>query len=179
MTSGLISAKERSSPVSNDGFADFLQTDSAINPGSSGGPLLNFYGEVIGINTAIVSEAQRIGFAVPVNTVKEVMPMLVLGQTERGWLGIRAAPVSLEEAAQASLEFNALAIREVEPGSPAEASGLLPGDVLIRLDNQPITDFVVFRRKLLGLLPGKTIELTIRRGPRQLKFKSKLTRQPS
>ena len=104
VTSGLISAKERAAQGANDKYAYFIQTDSAINPGSSGGPLINLYGEVVGINTAIVSQAQLIGFSIPANTVKEVMPLLVLGQTERGWFGLKAIPLSIEEAVE--LNYN-------------------------------------------------------------------------
>ncbi len=180
VTSGLISAKERVSPLSNDKYADFIQTDSAINPGSSGGPLLNFHGEVVGINTAIVSEAQLIGFAVPVNTVKEVMPMLVLGQPERGWLGIKATALTEEEAAEQNTAGGAaLRIREVEAGSPAEQSGLKAGDILLKLNRQSITNFVVFRRKLLGLTPGKKIQLTVLRDGRRLDITSTLTQRQS
>ena len=75
VTSGLISAKERVAPHARDRYINFLQTDSAINPGSSGGPLVNLYGEVVGINTAIVAQAQLIGFVIPINTVKDVMGM--------------------------------------------------------------------------------------------------------
>ena len=80
VTSGLISAKERLAPTTGDRYTNFLQTDSASNPGSSGGPLINLYGEVVGINTAIIAEAQLIGFAIPINTVKDVMGMLVTGK---------------------------------------------------------------------------------------------------
>ena len=94
--SGLISAKERLAPTTGDRYTNFLQTDSAINPGSSGGPLINLYGEVVGINTAIIAEAQLIGFAIPINTVKDVMGMLVTGKTERGWFGAHASPITTE-----------------------------------------------------------------------------------
>ena len=93
VTSGIVSATERISPGLSEKLVDFVQTDSAINPGSSGGPLVNLYGEVVGINTAMISNAQSIGFAIPINTVKKVMPMLVLGKTERGWLGVQAVPL--------------------------------------------------------------------------------------
>lgn len=162
VTSGIISAKERVSPRMNDQYANFLQTDSAINPGSSGGPLLNLYGEVVGINTAIVTEAQLIGFAVPVNTVKEVMPMLVLGQTDRGWLGIKAVPLSLQDAVELNYdEAGALLVKEVEKGSPAEKSGIKPKDIIVKMDGQPLKNFIIFRRKMLGLAPGNKVRLTI------------------
>lgn len=178
VTSGLISAKERVSPQANDKFAYFIQTDSAINPGSSGGPLINLYGEVVGINTAIVSQAQLIGFSIPANTVKEVMPLLILGVTERGWFGLKAIPLSIEEAVE--LNYNgedALVIEEVEKGSPAEKSGLKPKDIIVKFDGQPMKKFLVFRRKLLGLTPGKQIRMTIWRNGEEQEITSTLVKR--
>jgi S1-C subfamily serine protease len=178
VTSGLISAKERTSAQANDKFAYFIQTDSAINPGSSGGPLINLHGEVVGINTAIVSEAQLIGFSVPTNTVKEVMPLLVLGHTERGWFGVQAVPLSPEQAGE--LNYNgsdALLIQEVEKGSPAEISGLKPNDIIVEFEGQSMERFLLFRRKLLGLTPGKQIRMTIWRNGEEKKITSTLVKR--
>lgn len=179
VTSGLISAKERVSPHPEDKNVGFIQTDSSLNPGSSGGPLLNMYGEVVGINTAILSNAQLIGFAVPINTVKEVMPMLVLGKTERGWFGVHATPLTVEKAVQLGYEGEqALFITGVETGSPAEKSELKPGDVIVSFDGHPVRDFVVLRRKLLGLAPGKKIQLVIFRDGKTLEVASTLVHKP-
>ena len=178
VTSGLISAKERNSVQANDKYAYFIQTDSAINPGSSGGPLINLYGEVIGINTAIASKAQLIGFSIPANTVKEVMPLLVLGQVERGWFGVRASPLSPEQAGE--LNYNgsdALVIQEVEKGSPADSSGLKAKDIIIRFQGQPMEQFLLFRRKLLGLTPGKQIRMTIWRNGEEKEITSTLVKR--
>ena len=162
VTFGIVSAKERVSPALNEDLVDFIQTDSAINPGSSGGPLINFYGEVVGINTALVSRAQSIGFAIPINTVKEVMPMLVLGQTERGWFGVRAAPLTGEKANELGYpEDGGVLVLEVDKGSPAEAAGLQPDDIITALNRQPLESFLLFRRKLLSLAPGQEIHLTV------------------
>jgi len=104
LTTGIVSALNRSIRTEDGNqIDDLIQTDAAINPGNSGGPLLNSNGDVIGINTAIFSLSggyQGIGFAIPIDTVKEVMPMLVLNETERGWLGITAVPLTLEKAAE-------------------------------------------------------------------------------
>ena len=89
VTSGIISATERISPELNERLVDFIQTDSAINPGNSGGPLVNLHGEVVGINTAVVTKAHSIGFAIPINTVKKVMPMLVLERRKGAGWGFR------------------------------------------------------------------------------------------
>lgn len=178
VTSGLISAKERGSSKTNDKYAYFIQTDSAINPGSSGGPLVNLYGEVVGINTAIVSEAQLIGFSIPANTVKEVMPLLVLGHTERGWFGVKAIPLSIEDAAELNYSGeDALVIEKVEKNSPAEKSGLRSKDIIVKFDGQPIKKFLIFHRKLLGLAPGKQISMTIWRNGKEKKITSTLVKQ--
>ena len=178
VTFGIVSAKERVSPVLNEELMDFIQTDSAINPGSSGGPLINFYGEVVGINTALVSQAQSIGFAIPINAVKEVMPMLVLGQTERGWFGARVEPLtgSKAEGLGYSGEGGVLVL-EVEKGSSAEVAGIQPDDIIVGLDGQPLESFLLFRRKLLSLAPGHRIHLTVFRGGQTIEIWSVLGRK--
>jgi len=180
VTSGLISAKERISPHSKDRFVNYLQTDSAINPGSSGGPLINLHGEVVGINTAIIQQAQLIGFAIPINTVKEVMGMLIIGEDERGWFGASATPISNKEAAELKLNSSdGLILRGVEKGSPAEASGLKKKDIIVEFNHNPIDNFVIFRRKLLALAPGQTIHLKIFREGKTFEVTSILIKKPT
>ncbi len=165
VTSGLVSAKDRYAPQLSDQFIDFIQTDSAINPGSSGGPLLNLYGEVVGVNTAIIQQAQLIGFAVPVNTVKEVMRMLIVGQTERGWFGAQARPLTVQNAVELGYEGEeGVVVTKVEAGGPAEQAGVQPNDIVFELYGKQFAGFSGFRRKLLGLMPGQEINLTIFRG---------------
>ncbi len=161
-TSGIVSATERISPGLSQKLVDFIQTDSAINPGSSGGPLLNLYGEVVGINTAMVSQAQSIGFALPINTVKEVMPMLVLGQTERGWFGVKAVPLNAEKATEFKYpDKGGILVLEVEEGSPAEQGGIRPDDIIVELNGVSLKGFLLFRRKLIGLAPEQEIHLKV------------------
>ena len=180
VTSGLISAKERISPHPKDRFVNYLQTDSAINPGSSGGPLINLHGEVVGINTAIIQQAQLIGFAIPINTVKEVMGMLIIGEDERGWFGASATPISNKEAAELELNnSDGLILRGVEKGSPAEASGLKKKDIIVEFNHKPIDNFVIFRRKLLALAPGQTIHLKIFREGKTFEVTSILIKKPT
>lgn len=162
LTSGIISAKERVYPELNDKLVDFIQTDAAINPGSSGGPLLNLHGEVVGINTALVSQAQSISFAIPINTVKEVMPMLVLGETERGWFGAKVAPLTIRQALDLNYtEEGGILVLEIEKDSPAEKALLQEKDIIVEMNGEPLKSFVIFRRKLLGLAPGSTMHLTV------------------
>lgn len=175
VTSGLISAKERIAPHSGDRYTNFLQTDSAINPGSSGGPLVNLYGEVVGINTAIIEQAQLIGFAIPINTVKDVMGMLIIGKTERGWFGALAAPITPDEALALNYpEPEGMIIKGVEKDSPAEKSGLKINDIITQFNKEPITNLAILRRKLLVLAPEQEIHLTIFRDEKTFEVSSTL-----
>ena len=175
VTSGLISAKERVSPHAGDRYVNFLQTDSAINPGSSGGPLINLYGEVVGINTAIVEQAQLIGFAIPINTVKDVMGMLIIGKTERGWFGAHATPLTVEEALELNYpELLGMIIKGLEKDSPADQAKLQINDIITGLNQEPITNLAIFRRKLLALMPGQEIQLTIFRDGKTFEVTSTL-----
>ena len=179
MTSGLISAKQRVIPGAGGQVLDFLQTDSAINPGSSGGPLINMYGEVIGINTAIISEAQLVGFAIPINTVKEVMPLLITGNSKRGWFGASGVPLTAKDAVRLNYpRASGILVKEVVPGSPAEASGLRPDDIIVELNGQTMDDFLLFRRKLLGLTPGRKILLGVYRDGDIIDIEAELIEKP-
>ena len=178
VTSGLISAKERATPHAGNRYTNFLQTDSAINPGSSGGPLINLHGEVVGINTAIVEQAQLIGFAIPINTVKGVMGMLIIGKTERGWFGAHASPITAEEALELNYpESEGMLIKGVDKDSPAEQSGLQINDIITGFNKESITSLSIFRRKLLTLIPGQEIHLTIFRDGKTFEITSTLARK--
>jgi serine protease Do len=180
VSSGLVSAKERLVPGPQTQVLDFLQTDSAINPGSSGGPLLNLHGEVVGINTALISDAQSIGFAVPINTVKEVMPLLVVNRTERGWFGVTARPLAPGEAKQHGYANpRGIVVEEVAEGSPAEESGIEPGDLIVRVGDREIESMVLLTRGLLRLLPGDEIRVTLFRGGDLIDITSTLIEKPA
>jgi S1-C subfamily serine protease len=178
VTSGLVSAKER---IVGEGAAlvDYLQTDSAINPGSSGGPLLNLRGEVVGINTAIVSDAQNIGFAIPIDTVKRVMPLLISGRSDRGWFGASARPLEPGEAETlGESNPNAVVIDNVVPDSPAAIAGLLDGDLVRRVEGVEVSNFVAFRRELIGMLPGQRLSMTLERAGAPVEIESTLGVRP-
>lgn len=180
ITSGLISATGRNIPGQKSHAIDFIQTDSAINPGSSGGPLINMYGEVIGINTAIISGAQLVGFAIPIDTVREVLPMLVLGKTERGWFGASVRHLKIEDTVNSGYsKIRGIVVREVMEESPAEKSGLKSDDIIIELNGQPMENFNLFRRKLLGMVPGSKIEMTVFRQGELVNISSVLIEKPS
>ena len=180
VSSGLISAKERIVGGVNESLIDYLQTDSAINPGSSGGPLLNLRGEVVGINTAIASDAQNIGFAIPIDTVKSVMPILVSGRTERGWFGASARPAEPGEAKKLGHPNpSAVVVEHVFARSPASRAGVRTNDLILRVGDQEVQDFVAFRRQLIGMRPGQTLELTLLRDGTLIVVRGRLAERPA
>ncbi|RKH30474.1 PDZ domain-containing protein, partial [Corallococcus sicarius] len=153
---GMISAKERVLGVGQ--FDDFIQTDALINPGNSGGPLFNMKGEVIGVNTAIISEGQGIGFAVPINLVKDLLPNLrENGKLERGWLGVVINEDGQDSATTAPV------VKDVYRGSPAAAANIRPGDRLIAVNGRPIGSYLQLLRKVALLAPGTEAKLTLLR----------------
>jgi serine protease Do len=179
VSSGLISAKERIVGGAEVSLIDYLQTDSAINPGSSGGPLLNLRGEVVGINTAIASDAQNIGFAIPIDTVKSVMSILVSGRTERGWFGASARPAEPGEAKLLGHPNpSAVIVEYVVDESPASRAGVRTDDLILRVGDHEVTDFIAFRRQLIGMRPGQTLELTLLREGALIEVSSTLAEPP-
>jgi serine protease Do len=162
VTSGLVSALGRTG-FGKQGYEDFIQTDAAINPGNSGGGLINLRGELVGINTAIISPGGGnvgIGFAVPINMARKVMEQLVAnGRVERGRIGIA---LEFLEAPATGLMQGAR-IKEVSPSSPAERAGLRRGDVILKVNDIPIRSAAQMRN-LIGLTPvGQQVRLTIER----------------
>ncbi len=160
VTSGLVSALGRTG-LGKHGYEDFIQTDAAINPGNSGGALINLRGELVGINTAIISPGGGnvgIGFAVPINMARKVMDQLATtGRVERGRIGI-----ALEDLEEPGTTQGAR-IKEVSPGSPAERAGLRRGDIILKANDLPIRSATQMRN-LIGLTPvGRQVRLTIER----------------
>jgi serine protease Do len=144
VSAGIISAKGRTNQdvrgLDESGYYDFLQTDASINPGNSGGPLLDIAGRVIGINTAIRAQANSIGFAVPINMVKELLPRLLKdGKIRRSAIGVVVSGVQEADATRLHLpsETGAL-LRVVVPGGPADRAGLQPDDVIVGFGSDPI-----------------------------------------
>ena len=173
VTAGIISAKHR--VINQPGgeqrrFDDFLQTDAAINPGNSGGPLLNLAGEVVGINTAIRRGANDVGFAVPINIAKQVLPQLQdAGRVSRGWLGVRIQPIDEVTAEHLGIDGTEGAlVAEVDAGSPADDAGLEYGDVIVEFDGKPVDEMETLPR-LVAALPGgaKTEVVVLRDGKRR------------
>jgi serine protease Do len=145
VTAGVVSAKGRSSWDMRGeipGYADFIQTDASINPGNSGGPLLDTQGRVVGINTAIVKGGQGIGFAIPVNMLKEVRSQLIdNGRITRSWMGILISPVDDSTAKKLGMSApHGALVGDVVAGGPAHQAGFQPGDVIVEFGGKKIDD---------------------------------------
>ena len=172
VTSGVISARGRTVPseAGQRVFTDFLQTDASINPGNSGGPLVNIAGQVIGINTAIVSGASGIGFAIPSDRARRVVAdLLRFGELRPLWTGLRLVTVDPEMARQNDLPVShgALVYR-VYPGSPAARAGLVQGDVIVAVQGQPAAAREDVTTALYTVPEGTPIALRVQRGKRAL-----------
>jgi serine protease Do len=175
VTQGIISAKGR--VIGAGPYDDFLQTDASINPGNSGGPLVNLNGEVVGINSAIVASGQGIGFAIPSNMAKSIIPQLKeKGSVVRGMLGVQIQMVTPELAKSFGLKepLGAL-VAEVNPGSPADKAGLQRGDIIIELNNVPIKEMHELPRLVASNAPGKTVNLKVLRQGKEKNFTATLT----
>ncbi|MEA5115343.1 MAG: DegQ family serine endoprotease [Geobacteraceae bacterium] len=170
-TVGVISATGRSN-MGIETYEDFIQTDASINPGNSGGPLLNIYGEVIGINTAIVAAGQGIGFAIPINMAKHVVEQLVSkGSVSRGWLGVSIQPVTDEIASSFGMKKAAGAlVNGVVEGGPAAKAGIRQGDIITGIDGREVKDVQQLQRVVADTPIGKKVELTVFREGKPLKL---------
>ncbi len=175
---GILSAKAREIGAST--YDDFLQTDAAINPGNSGGPLFNMRGEVIGINTAIVGGGSGIGFAVPSNLVKALLPQLEKeGSVTRAWLGIGIQELTADIAKALGLPVSEGAIiTSVNEGAPAAKAGLKPDDVVVAIDGQKIGSDRELTRTVGLKRPGSTSTLDIFRGGKRQQIKVTLGTRP-
>ena len=172
VTAGIVSAKHRriNPEPGARRFDDFIQTDAAINPGNSGGPLLNLAGEVVGINTAINPRANTIGFAVPINMAKTILPQLkATGRVSRGWLGVYIQAIDEDTAELLGLESRQGAlVSKVEPGSPADDAGIQRGDVIVEFEGEPIEEMDALPRKVATTSLGSELEVTVlRKGKRK------------
>jgi serine protease Do len=173
VTAGIVSARNRN--IDNGPYDDFLQTDAAINKGNSGGPLFNMQGEVIGINTAILSPSGGsigIGFATPANSVLPVIDQLEkYHETRRGWLGVRIQPV--DDAIAESLGLGAARgalVAGVDDNGPAKPAGILAGDVIVKFDGKDIKESRDLPRLVAAMPVGRAVEVVvIRKGQEMTK----------
>ncbi len=168
VTTGVVSAIDRTVRSGDMVFNHFIQTDASINPGNSGGPLLNINGDLIGINTAIYQKAQGIGFAIPVNKAERIVQELIrAGEVRFPWLGIeiQALTGDLRDHFQVPQDRGGVLIREVLEGSPAFEAGIRRGDVLLRVGRASIESLSDYRAALAEYTPGFRVDLvTLRRG---------------
>ena len=166
VTVGIISATKRD--INAGPYDDFLQTDAAINRGNSGGPLFNMDGQVIGVNTAIISPSGGsigIGFAVPSNSAVQVVDQLKqYGETRRGWLGVHVQNVTQEIADSLGMpQPSGALVANVSPNSPASAAGLQPSDVILKFDGQPIENMRSLPRAVASTAIGKSVPVELLR----------------
>jgi serine protease Do len=184
VSAGILSAKGRTRQdvqgLDPSGYFNFLQTDAAINQGNSGGPLLNLRGEVVGINTAIRANANNIGFAIPINMVKQLLPILVRdGKIARSALGVSVRSVDHIEAARLGRPDHTGAwVVDVKPGGGADRAGIAPDDVLVAFDGKPIRDPNELRwlASIAGV--GKTVSVRVARGTRTFEVRVTLAALP-
>jgi serine protease Do len=179
VTSGIISAKGRATGLSDGSFEDFLQTDAAINQGNSGGALVNTSGELIGINSQILSPSGGnigIGFAIPSNMAKTVMSQLVSGgKVRRGKLGVAIQPITTDLAASMGIkELRGVLISGVTPGGPADRAGIKTGDIVTAIEGQPTNDPNELRNRIASSAPGTPVTLTINRNGKEMQVKATL-----
>jgi Do/DeqQ family serine protease len=179
VTMGIISAKDRRTGLGDGGFEDFLQTDAPINHGNSGGALVNTDGELIGINSQILSPSGGsigIGFAIPSNMAKGVMDQLLAGgQVHRGQLGVGIQPVTSDLAASLGLtDVRGVVVNQVTPGSPAERAGIKTEDVITAFNGASVNDSNDLRNKVASTKPGTEVNLTIVRGGHEQQVKATL-----
>src|SRR2546422_7045770 len=179
VTDGIISSKMR--PNRTDAFGDLLQTNAAINPGNSGGPLINLRGEVVGINTAIISRSggsQGIGFAIPSNTVRTALESLLKkGRIIRGYLGIQMRVPQTGQPAPSPGE--PVVVDEIVPGSPAEEAHLEKGDLIRKFDGHEVKSFTDLRNLVSQADLNKKVELEIVRGGKPMTVATQIKEQPA
>jgi len=184
VSAGIISARGRTiqdvKGLDESGYYDFLQTDASINPGNSGGPLLDMAGRVVGMNTAIRRSANNIGFAIPVNMIKELLPRLLAdGGVKRSAIGVVVAPLMPEDRERLKLpDESGVLVSVIVPGGPAEKAGLMVDDVILSFQGEalPSPDRLRWVASLAGV--GKTVTLRVARGGRLFDLQVKLEALP-
>ena len=180
VTAGIISATGRTH-VGLATYEAFIQTDASINPGNSGGPLLNLDGRVVGINTAIVSSGQGIGFAIPINMARDIMTQLInRGKVVRGWLGIGIQDLSPELAAGFGVKEDAgVLVADVMKDGPAAAAGFRPGDVIVEFGGSAIKDVPDLQKRVAAIEPGRAAPVTVVREKKTVTLSVKIGEQPT
>ena len=167
VTQGIVSATGRDQ-LGIATFENFIQTDAPINPGNSGGALINTRGELIGVNTAIIAKSlgvEGIGFAIPVNLVRGVVNEIVTrGKVLRGWIGVGTETIDAESAKAAGFDGAVTRITRIAGGSPAQQAGLLPGDIILKIDDKAARSSREVQLRIADTSPGQTLAIEVQRG---------------
>jgi len=181
VTAGVVSAKGRPIQIENRVYKNLIQTDAAINPGNSGGPLLSTKGEVIGINTAVDAQAQGIGFAISINTAKEVLDELInKGKVIRPYIGVWLQPVDEKLASYLGVnQAEGMVVANVVAGGPAAQAGLKKYDVIIKVDKKTINNYDELQEILKSKRVGDKVLLEIIRNQKPLLVTVNLAEKPS
>jgi putative serine protease PepD len=185
VTRGIVSAKDRDLQTEGVSLEGLIQTDAAINPGNSGGPLVNAAGQVVAVNTAIVADAQNLGFSIAIDRARPIIEDLKAGEgqvtPDQAFLGVSSSEISdlTEQAkAQFGIEVDEGAfVAEVVPGSAADEAGLQPGDVIVAIDGEEIVEADDVRAAILDREPGDTVEVTIVRAGEEQTLEAELGRR--
>ncbi len=181
VTQGIVSAKGRKR-MGITTLEDFIQTDADINPGNSGGALVNAEGQLVGINTAIISSSggsQGIGLATPVNQALNIMQQLIEhGRVIRGWLGIEAQILSPDMKRETGESGNGIMVAGVLQGGPADKAGVIPGDIILRIAGMPITDPQQAIEMITEIKPGSVVNIQILRGWQKLELNAVVSYRP-
>jgi serine protease Do len=178
VTAGILSAKGREIE-DLAALPEFLQTDASINPGNSGGPLVALDGTVVGMNTAIVSGANSVAFAIPSTYIQDVLPQLrETGRVAHGWLGVSSAPLNARGLAQYGVKHGVV-VTEVQPQSPADKAGILPGDVVLKVGGRDVTDSRSVWKAVASREPGETITIDALRDGKEQALQVVLASRPA
>lgn len=172
VTAGIVSAKGRNE-MQGDGYSDYIQTDAAVNPGNSGGPLVNLKGQVVGINSSIWTRSggyQGISFAIPINMARRIAEDLICdGSVSRGWLGISIDDVDAELADALGIEGrNGARVVQVVPGAPADKAGVKAGDIVLALSGRTVTGSGDLRNRIASERPGAKVALKVLRDGKEI-----------
>jgi serine protease Do len=177
VTAGIISAKGR--VIGAGPYDDFIQTDAAINPGNSGGPLFNMDGEVVGINTAIVAQGQGIGFAIPINIAKEILPQLKSGKVTRGWLGVMIQDITPELAESFGIkQTKGVLVGDVVQDGPADKAGIKRGDVVTGINGKEVDSAHTLSRLVASTSPNTQVTVQIIRDGKSKEIKATIGTMP-
>ncbi|RLB85644.1 MAG: peptidase [Deltaproteobacteria bacterium] len=177
VTAGIVSAKGR--VIGSGPYDDFIQTDASINPGNSGGPLINMEGKVVGINTAIIAGGSGIGFAIPINLVKNIVDQLKSsGEVTRGWLGVGIQNISKEVGEYYGIKSKkGVLVTEVFPDDPADIAGIEPKDIILSINGKEVETAREITSMIANIGVGETVKIKVLRNGKTKIFKVKIAKR--